>query len=143
MNPLSIPTFIRVLAKSRSRLRLHLVSKDFSWLEFFRSDTASRLGIENSTSDPEILCNIAYLVHYVLQPLRERCGAIKINSGYRCEALNEAVGGLKGSYHRYGRAADIVPLHCSLSVLEKFIKDFGVDLGVKYRRYSTFIHIQI
>lgn len=141
MNPLSIPTFIRALAESRSRPRL--VSKDFSWLEFFRSDTASRLGIKNSTSDPEILCNIAYLVHYVLQPLRERCGAIKINSGYRCKDLNEAVGGVKSSYHLYGRAADIVPLHCSLSVLEKFIKDLGVDLGVKYIRYSTFIHIQI
>lgn len=137
MIPLPIPTFISALVNSRPLP--DLVSKDFSFLEFFRSDTASSLGIENSTSDPEILCNIAYLVHYVLQPLRERCGAIKINSGYRCKALNEAVGGVKASRHRYGRAADIVPLHCSLSVLEKFIK----DLGFKYIRYSTFIHVQI
>lgn len=115
------------------------VSKDFIWNEFFNSDTARRLCVSNIPLENYIFYNIAYLVHYVLQPLRERCGAIKINSGYRCVTVNEAVDGHKDSYHLYGRAADIVPLHCSLSVLENFIK----DLGIKYIRYSTFIHVQI
>ena len=30
-----------------------------------------------------------------------------MNSGYRCDALNKAVGGSKTSQHRYGLAADI------------------------------------
>jgi hypothetical protein len=40
--------------------------------------------------------------------LRDKYGkAIIVNSGYRCEALNKAVGGSKTSHHRYGLAADI------------------------------------
>lgn len=30
-----------------------------------------------------------------------------VTSGYRCEKLNKAVGGAKGSQHRLGQAADI------------------------------------
>lgn len=137
MKPLNHPFFIRSLAEHSAFFGY--VSKNFQWSEFFSSETAERLGISNTTSDLEILSNIAYLAHYVLQPLRERCGPIKINSGYRCKSLNESVDGVKDSYHLYGRAADIVSLSCSLSVLENFIK----DLGVKYIRYSTFIHVQI
>lgn len=137
MNSLVYPEFVIAIADSYpSNPR---VSKDFVWSEFFDSDTALRIGISNIPTDKSIYWNIAYLVHYVLQPLRERCGAIGINSGYRCKTLNEAVDGVKNSYHLYGRAADIVPFECSLSVLENFIK----DLGFKHIRYSTFIHVQI
>ena len=51
--------------------------------------------------------NLAYLCHMVLQPLRDRFGPIRINSGYRCPELNEAVGGVKNSQHMKGEAADI------------------------------------
>lgn len=137
MNPLCYPEFILSIADSHSSESF--VSKNFRWHEFFSSETARLLGVLNEPSDADVYRNIAYLVHYVLQPLRERCGAIKINSGYRCKTLNEAVDGVSNSYHLYGRAADIVPLSVSLSVLENFIK----DLGIKYIRYSTFIHVQI
>jgi hypothetical protein len=43
----------------------------------------------------------------VLQPLRDRFGPIRINSGYRCPELNEAVGGVQSSQHMRGEAADI------------------------------------
>lgn len=137
MKPLTYSPFIVAIADSYPDNPR--VSKDFIWNEFFKSDTALRLGVSNIPLDSDIFKNIAYLVHYVLQPLHEHCGAIKINSGYRCVTVNEAVDGVKDSYHLYGRAADIVPLHCPLSVLENFIK----DLGIKYIRYSTFIHVQI
>jgi uncharacterized protein YcbK (DUF882 family) len=40
--------------------------------------------------------------------LRERYGKpIKVNSGYRCPALNKAVNGSKSSQHMKGLAADI------------------------------------
>jgi len=51
--------------------------------------------------------NLAYLCHMVLQPLRDRFGPIRINSGYRCPELNGAVGGVKNSQHMRGEAADI------------------------------------
>jgi hypothetical protein len=40
--------------------------------------------------------------------LREWYGKpIIVNSGYRCEALNKAIGGAKSSQHMLGEAADI------------------------------------
>jgi hypothetical protein len=44
----------------------------------------------------------------VLEPLRVAMGKpIKISSGYRCEKLNKAVGGVYNSQHLKGQAADI------------------------------------
>lgn len=82
--------------------------KYFTMGEFIRSDTAQRLGIDNRCR-LENAVNIKRLVHHVLDPLRERYGKpIRVTSGYRCKALNDAVGGSKTSDHMTGRAADIV-----------------------------------
>ena len=83
------------------------LSNNFRLSEFTRSDTAKRLGIENECSSVEQVLNLAYLCHMVLQPLRDRFGPIRINSGYRCPELNSAVGGVKNSQHLRGEAADI------------------------------------
>ena len=42
-----------------------------------------------------------------LEPLRQVQGPIVINSGYRSEAVNKAIGGAKGSNHLTGCAVDI------------------------------------
>lgn len=48
------------------------------------------------------------LVEAVLQPCRDYMGIpIRVNSGYRCPALNTLVGGSKTSDHLRGCAADI------------------------------------
>ena len=83
------------------------LSKNFSLSEFTRSDTAQRQGIDNTLVTTEQLLNLAHLCHMVLQPLRDRFGPIRINSGYRCPKLNEAVGGAPNSQHMKGEAADI------------------------------------
>ena len=52
--------------------------------------------------------NIEALVAEVLDPLREAYGKpIYVNSGYRCEKHNKAVGGVPRSQHLVGQAADI------------------------------------
>ena len=52
--------------------------------------------------------NIEALVRNVLDPVREKLGKpIQVNSGYRCKSHNEAVGGVKGSQHMQGEAADL------------------------------------
>ena len=52
--------------------------------------------------------NVTALVEAVLDPVREAYGRpIKVNSCYRCERHNEAVGGVAGSQHLRGEAADI------------------------------------
>lgn len=81
--------------------------KYFSFQEFERSDTAYRHGIDNTM--PEMAKkNVAVLVDKVLDPLREAWGKpITVTSGYRCAALNKAVGGVPTSMHLTGNAADI------------------------------------
>ena len=84
------------------------LTEHFNLSEFVRSDTASRLGIDNSINDPEIITNIRNLCERVLEPLRAYAGCpIIINSGYRCPQLNAAVGGSRRSQHMKGEACDI------------------------------------
>lgn len=85
---------------------LHL-SKDFRLVEFTRSSTADRLEIDN-TPPQYVIDNLVWLCYYILQPTRTAIKRIiHINSGYRCEKLNKAVGGCHNSLHLQGRAADI------------------------------------
>lgn len=79
----------------------------FSLEEFTRSSTAKRLKIDN-TPDNVVIRNIQYGVQMVLDPLRRILQApIIITSGYRCAALNKAVGGMANSWHTKGNAADL------------------------------------
>ncbi|HIT15307.1 MAG TPA: peptidase M15 [Candidatus Avimuribaculum pullicola] len=86
--------------------------KHFTLKEFVKSDTARRLGIDNTPS-PQVEERLRQLVDYVLDPLREAYGRpIYVNSGYRCPALNRAVGGVAHSQHLTGEAADITGGNC-------------------------------
>ena len=81
--------------------------KYFKIEEFVASPTAESLGIENSPP-ASVVESLTKLVTNVLDPLREEFGMpIYVNSGYRCEALNKAVGGVANSQHLRGEAADI------------------------------------
>lgn len=82
-------------------------TKYFKVDEFLRSETAEKLGIDNVPTDHEIIENINATLER-LNKIREGYGKkIYINSGYRCQALNEAVCGSKNSYHMTGLAVDI------------------------------------
>lgn len=84
-----------------------LKSDYFTLREFIKSTTAARLKIDNTPS-AEILRNLEYGVQMVLDPLRRiHQKPIIITSGYRCEKLNKAVGGVANSWHTKGNAADI------------------------------------
>ena len=74
--------------------------------EFIKSDTANRLGIDN-TPQGEHLENAKELFENVVQKVRDHFGPTVLNSGYRCPELNEAVRGSKTSQHCHGEAADI------------------------------------
>ena len=82
--------------------------KYFTFDELIHSDTADRLGIDN-TPTSEAVSNINDLVINVLDRLRSEWGRpIIVTSGYRCKELNAAVGGTHYSQHLKGQAADIV-----------------------------------
>lgn len=81
--------------------------KHFTIEELCHSDTANARGIDNTPTE-EAKENLQALIENVLDPLREAYGKpIYVNSGYRCPALNKAVGGVSTSEHQSGRAADI------------------------------------
>lgn len=81
--------------------------KYFTIAELSASATARRLGIDN-TPTPEVVANLNSLIDKILDPLRDAWGGpITANSGYRCPALNRAVGGVAASQHLTRQAADI------------------------------------
>jgi len=82
------------------------LSENFTLAEFTKSQTAIRMGIDNTPGE-EHLDNAKALFENVVQPVREQFGPTTINSGYRGPALNEAVGGSSKSQHCKGQAVDI------------------------------------
>ena len=57
----------------------------------------------------QVVANLTYGCHQLLEPARLIAGPIIINSGFRCEAVNRRVGGVSNSQHLLGQAADIRP----------------------------------
>ena len=80
----------------------------FKFSELTASATAERLAIDN-TPPRAAQQMLTVLVEQLLDPIRRRYGApIIVTSGFRCPALNTAVGGVANSHHILGCAADIV-----------------------------------
>lgn len=114
------------------------ITKDFSYREFERSEVAEAKHICNVITSFEVRDSILALTENVLQPLRDAWGKpLKVNSGYRCKALNAAVGGVPTSQHVKGEAADIAagdPVK---------LARLAVKLGLPFDQmilYPTFVH---
>jgi zinc D-Ala-D-Ala carboxypeptidase len=83
------------------------LSDHFTVEELVQSQTAERRGIDNTPTDA-IIANLRFLASR-LEQVRALLGApILISSGYRCPALNQAVGGAANSQHMQGLAADLI-----------------------------------
>lgn len=84
--------------------------KYFKLKELLDSDTAKKRKIDNTPTWDAIEC-LRDLATDVLDPMRVLWGApLYVTSGYRCEVLNKAVGGVDDSYHKAGNgraAADV------------------------------------
>ena len=115
------------------------ISKSFKYSEFTKSDTATRLHLNNAITDWEVRDNIKALVENVLQPLRDAWGGpIFINSGYRSPEVNKAVGGVETSQHTKGMAAD-----CGCTdpyALAKLAKRMKLDYDQAIV-YPSFLHL--
>ena len=83
------------------------ISEHISYKEGVRSNTATRLNIDN-TPTSYVLGNMANIAHNIFEPLRKWVlGPVKINSFYRSPDLNTAIGGTSKSQHCEGRAIDL------------------------------------
>ena len=88
------------------------LSKNFTYEELCHSGVAERKGLRNRPKTKEeervVIENLKALCMEVLQPLRDYLEKpVVISSGYRSEEVNRMVGGVKGSQHLKGEAADI------------------------------------
>jgi zinc D-Ala-D-Ala carboxypeptidase len=117
------------------------LSDNFDLHEFQRSETAVRLNIEQQfyPLSSHIINNLDALAKNLLQPVRNDLGSrMHINSGYRCQELNEAVGGSETSDHMQGMAADIISRDAEL--LYKLALKFPHKQIILYRE-KNFVHL--
>ena len=119
----------------------------FTIVDLIRSTTAERLTIDNQPNDEvrEELELTVCKVNLISLIAHAYGTTIRVTSGYRCERLNQAVGGVKNSLHMQGRAVDFVvsdpniqhKLHEALKE-EPCIKMLGICELIEY---TNFIHV--
>lgn len=81
------------------------LSKNFTLNEYCKSDTATRLGIDNIPTEEHIK-NMKYHCETTSQPARNHFGRIRTTSGYRSKELCIAIGSSERSNHAIGCADD-------------------------------------
>ncbi len=112
----------------------------FALEELTRSSTAERLAIDNTPS-LETVARLTILA-MGLEKVRALLGApLSIDSGYRCPALNKAVGGVPDSAHVQGYAADFIcPAYGSPLMIARAIADSGIDFDQVIQE-GTWVHV--
>lgn len=118
------------------------LSKHFALAEFTVSQTAVRLGIDNTPPDDVLarLMIVARKMEEVRSALESR--VITISSGYRSPALNKRVGGAKNSAHVEGWAVDF---NCHgfgspLAVARQIAKS-GIEFDQLIHEFGSWVHI--
>lgn len=99
----------------------------FKLIEFTRSQMAARLGIDNKPSQ-EIVDNLTRVAEKMEVVRSTFKRPILITSGYRCLALNRALGSKDTSAHVKGLACDFeIPGENNIDVFEKLREKLTYD----------------
>lgn len=106
--------------------------------------TRTSTGLDNTPTTEET-AKLRAVCSAVLEPWRERVGPMKVNSGFRSKAVNDAVGSTDRSQHRKGEAADVVPLRMPrrdawLILLDMMKAGLPVDQAIIYEG-TNHIHV--
>ena len=126
-----------------------MLSEHFSLDEFTASQEATRHSINNTPSE-KVVENIRMLAA-LLEQVRTLLGShsIRISSGYRCLALNRAIGSGDTSAHVRGYAADFTcpafgkPIEVAKEIAESNLKfdQLICEGGTPEKPVATWIHI--
>ena len=124
------------------------ISKHISWHEGTYSRTGERRDLDNTPNEEQLKCMKEVAVN-LFEPLREWVGGpIKINSFFRGEPVNTAIGGSTRSQHMKGQAIDIDDTfgHKTNAEMYYYIKDnldfdqmiweFGTDMNPNWVHIS-------
>lgn len=123
------------------------MAKYFTMAEMLRSDTARELGIDNTPNARE-RANIEKTMA-LLDKIREKWGSpIIVTSGFRCNALNEAIGGSSTSQHPKGEAADIKPkkgtVRALFNMIAEMIRNNEIEVGQLIDEYHySWVHVSV
>jgi len=113
-------------------------AKYFTLAEMLESQTARRLKIVEQFEPPaDIVANLEELCKYILDPLREAAGPLKISSGYRCPKVNKLVKGAGSSQHIKGQAADLHPVEMTHKALFELILKLNLPFDQMIWEYGT------
>jgi hypothetical protein len=121
-----------------------MLSENFTLDEFIFSQTAARLGIDN-TPPPPVLANLKRLAQ-ALEVVRAALGGapILISSGYRSPALNKAVKGARNSAHVLGLAVDFTaPRFGTVLQTAKAAAASGVAFDQIIHEFGRWVHLAI
>lgn len=119
------------------------LSRHFTIWEATRSEIAARLGLDN-TPNRRQLEHLRWTAQHLLDPVRERFGAIRITSGFRSRELNARTpGSSDSSAHPDGRALDFEPIDrgISLRAMTEWIAASELPFDQLIYEYSAWIHI--
>jgi uncharacterized protein YcbK (DUF882 family) len=107
------------------------LSKNFAWGELTRTGQ-SALQDQNREEAEAYKPALTALAVTLLQPVRDRWGALRINSGFRGRSVNQKVNGAKASQHLIGEAVDFMPLSEGVTLEQVFDwirKESGLPFG--------------
>jgi len=129
-----------------------VISDHISYKEATHSATALRRDLDNTPGDEQLKC-MKEVAENLFEPLRDWVGGpIKINSFFRGEPVNTAIGGSKRSQHMKGQAIDIDDTfgHKTNAEMYHYIKDnldfdqmiweFGTDENPNWVHVSWVSH---
>lgn len=105
------------------------LSKYFTLEEMTRTSRA-HLQLENVAESRPYSKALADLCAFILDPIRERFGAVHVSSGFRGKKLTEAVGSKPTSQHCVGQAADFIVsgVKCA-TIVEWIATESGLPFG--------------
>jgi len=114
---------VHQIDKTDFKLNLNLLlSKNLTLKECLHSDTADQNGINNNKITKEQLLNGQAIATAIFQPVRNECGPIIINSGFRSAALNRELKGAANSQHVAFEALDLQCVNNSNAAIFIFIQ---------------------
>lgn len=115
-------------------------TKYFKGWEITYSYVAEQNNIDNTPTDETIIDNLNYTLQR-LNDIREGYGKpIVISSGYRCDELNEKVGGANDSKHKNGLGVD---LKWDSDLVNYMIDNCSFDKLIREKSGNTkWIHVQ-
>jgi hypothetical protein len=101
---------------------------------------------DNFPASDQQLASLTRLCTSLLQPIRDEWGPLKITSGFRSPAVNQAVGSSPRSQHLAGEAADFVPSRAGCREVWAWVQRRPFEWGqliLETSRTAQWIHISL